>query len=124
MDVLLGLDRLPAATGPAAVTVGFFDGVHRGHQAVIGRTVGVARRRVLRAVAVTFDRHPREVFAPGTEPKLLTTLERRATLIAELDVDALLVLSFTEDFSRWPPEAFVARVLAEGLQARHVAIGT
>jgi riboflavin kinase/FMN adenylyltransferase len=97
--------------------------VHRGHQAVIRRAVQTARERDLTAVAATFDRHPREVFSPGREPRLLTTLERKEALIAELGVDALVVLEFTEEFSRWPPSDFVDRVLVKGLDARHVAVG-
>lgn len=106
------------------MTIGFFDGVHRGHRAVIGRTVEVGRSRALPTVAVTFDRHPREVFAPGTEPRLLTTLDRKAGLIGGLGVDTLVVLEFTEDFSRWPPEEFVRKVLADGLRAEHVVVGS
>lgn len=124
MEVLHGSGVLPLERGPTVVTVGFFDGVHVGHQAVLSRTVAEARRRGLPSVAVTFDRHPREVFAPGTEPPLITSLERRAELIGAQGLDALLVLEFTAEFAAWPPEAFVTRVLAEGLAAVHVAVGT
>jgi riboflavin kinase / FMN adenylyltransferase len=123
VDVVRGIEALPLGSGGSAVTVGFFDGVHRGHQAVIARTVQVARKRELTTVAVTFDRHPREVFSPGREPRLLTTLERKVALIAELGVDALAVLEFTEEFSRWPPQDFVDRILVKGLDARHVTVG-
>jgi riboflavin kinase/FMN adenylyltransferase len=124
MDIRQGLGSLPAGIGPASVTVGFFDGVHRGHQAVFRRTVDVARDRGIGAVAVTFDRHPREVFAPGTEPPLLTTLERKAALIDALDLDALVVLEFTHEFSTWSPNDFVDRVLVGGLRAEHVVVGS
>jgi riboflavin kinase / FMN adenylyltransferase len=124
MEVLRGIDSLPWARGAGAVTVGFFDGVHGGHQAVIRRTVDVAESRGLRAVAVTFDRHPREILTPGTVPQLLTTLERKAELIALLGIEALLVLEFTDDFSSWPPEEFVRRVLVEGLAAEQVVVGS
>src|SRR5437763_4101350 len=123
MEVLRGVGALPLPDGSSAVTIGFFDGVHRGHQAVLGRTVEVARERNLVPVAVTFDRHPREILTPGTAPKLLTTLDRKASLIEPLGIEALLVLEFTEDFSRWPPEEFVDRVLVDGLAARHVVVG-
>src|SRR5438034_9397075 len=86
MDLVPGVASLPLDKGSTAVTVGFFDGVHRGHQAVIGRTVDVARQRDLVPVAVTFDRHPREILTPGKEPRLLTTLERKAQLIATLGI--------------------------------------
>src|SRR2546422_9222363 len=111
MEMRRGLDALPIDARATAVTAGFFDGVHRGHQSVLGRTVQVARERGLRSVAVTFDRHPREILTPGLEPPLLTTLERKSELIAALGIDALVVLEFTEEFSKWPPDDFVERVL-------------
>jgi riboflavin kinase/FMN adenylyltransferase len=122
MDLLQGTSTLPLE-GESAVTVGFFDGVHRGHQAVIGRALAVARERDLQTVAVTFDRHPLETLSPGKTPHLLTTLRRKAGLIEELGVDLLFVLEFTEAVSRWAPDVFVDRVLVEGLHARHVVVG-
>jgi riboflavin kinase / FMN adenylyltransferase len=73
---------------------------------------------------VTFDRHPREVYAPGTEPPLLTTLERKAALLERLGLDELVVLPFTEEFSLWTPEEFVDRVLVDELAARRVVVGS
>ncbi len=122
MEVLNGLGALPLE-GDSAVTVGFFDGVHRGHQSVIRRMVGVARQRGLRPVTVTFDRHPREVLTPEDVPALLTTLGRKRGLIEAMGVETLLVLEFDERFSRWPPEEFVARVLVDGLRAEHATVG-
>jgi riboflavin kinase / FMN adenylyltransferase len=123
MERLHGLEALPRPEGRAVVTVGFFDGVHVGHRAVLGRTVDAARERGLPSVAVTFDRHPREVLTPGKEPRLLTTVERKADLIQETGIDALLVLGFTEAFSRWPADDFVSRVLVDGLHADHCVMG-
>lgn len=123
MERLRGLEALPRPDGRAAVTVGFFDGVHLGHRAVLGRTVETARERRLPSVAVTFDRHPREVLTPGKEPRLLTTVERKADLIEETGIDVLLVLEFTEDFSRWPANDFISRVLVDGLRADHCVMG-
>ena len=123
MERLQGLGALPLAAERTVVTVGFFDGVHLGHRAVLGRTVEVARERGLPSVAVTFDRHPREVLTPGQEPRLLTTVDRKADLIEETGIDVLLVLEFTEEFSRWPAEAFITRVLVDGLHAAHCAMG-
>jgi riboflavin kinase/FMN adenylyltransferase len=124
MDLVSGVASLPLDKGPTAVTVGFFDGVHRGHQAVIGRTVDVARKQDLVPVAVTFDRHPREILTPGKEPRLLTTMERKAQLITALGIEALVVLEFDQDFSAWSPEEFVTRVLVEGLSAAHAVVGS
>ena len=123
MEIVRGLDRLPLEDEPAAVTVGFFDGVHLGHRAVLDRTVAAARERRIRSVAVTFDRHPREVLTPGREPRLLTTVERKAGLIAATGIDVLVVLEFTEPFSRVPAEDFVRDVLAGGIHAVHAVMG-
>ena len=123
MEIVRGLGALPLGGGPAVVTVGFFDGVHRGHQAVLGRVVDRARSRGLRAVAVTFDRHPREVLSPGSEPRLLMTVERKASAIAELGIDVLVVLAFDRDFSLLPADAFVRDVLVRGVGAVHAAMG-
>jgi riboflavin kinase/FMN adenylyltransferase len=122
MDVLHGIGSLPLEA-ESATTVGFFDGVHRGHQAVIGRVAEVARDGRLRSVVVTFDRHPREILTPGKVPLLLTSLRRKAALIESIGIETLVVLEFTEEFSRWPPEAFVERVLARGLRTRRAAVG-
>lgn len=123
MEVWQGRAALPADGVPSVVTIGFFDGVHRGHQAVFRRAAEHARRRGTRTVAITFDRHPRQVFAPDTAPKLLTTPRRKAELIEALGVDALSVLEFNVPFSKWSPEDFVDRVLIEGLSAVQVVVG-
>ena len=123
MEIVRGLDALPLDGGPAVVTVGFFDGVHLGHQAVLGTVVEGAHERGIRSVAITFDRHPREVLSPGNEPRLLTTVERKARSIARLGVDVLVVLEFDRDFSLMPADVFVRDVLAEGVHAVHAAMG-
>ena len=123
MERLHGLDTLPVDAERTVVTVGFFDGVHLGHRAVLERTAEAARDRGVPAVAVTFDRHPREVLAPGSEPRLLTTVDRKAGQIQEAGIDVLVVLEFTPDFSRRSADDFVANVLAGGLHAVHCVVG-
>jgi riboflavin kinase/FMN adenylyltransferase len=123
MDVVRGIESLPLPDGPSVVTIGFFDGVHLGHREVIARTVEAAAERGARSVAVTFDRHPRETLTPGEEPRLLTTLERKASLIEACGIDVLLVLAFTEEFSRVPAEDFVRDGLIDGLHAVHARVG-
>lgn len=123
MEFLEGIDALPRPDGPATVTIGFFDGVHLGHQTVFRRTVETARERGLTPVAVTFDRHPREILTPGREPRLLTTVERKASLVASTGIEILVVLEFTKEFSRWPAEVFVQKVLVDGLHAEHAVVG-
>lgn len=123
MERLSGLDALPLEDQGTVVTVGFFDGVHLGHRDVLASTVAAARNRGVRAVAVTFDRHPREVLTPGREPRLLTTVARKSHLIEETGIDVLLVLEFTEEFSRWPAERFLGEILRDGLHAIHCVMG-
>ncbi|MFC0529633.1 bifunctional riboflavin kinase/FAD synthetase [Phytohabitans kaempferiae] len=118
-----GYDAVPSGFGRSVVTIGVFDGVHRGHQATIGQAVKRARDAGLHAVVVTFDPHPSEVVRPGTHPAVLTEPRRKAELIAELGVDALCVVPFTLEFSRLSPEAFVHDVLVEHLHAAAVVVG-
>jgi len=123
MDVVRGLEALPLPDGPSVVTIGFFDGVHLGHRSLLSATVEAARERGSRSVAVTFDRHPREILTPGREPRLLTTIERKASLIADCGIDVLVVLEFTESFSTIVAEDFVRDVLIDGIHAVHVRVG-
>ena len=123
MDVVQGLESLPLADGPSAVTVGFFDGVHLGHRRVLDVVAERAAEHGLRSVAITFDRHPREILHPGTEPRLLTSVERKAELVAARGIDLLVVLEFDRDFSLTTAESFVRDVLARGVHARHAVMG-
>jgi len=123
VDVVRGIRSLPLAEELSVATVGFFDGVHLGHQAVLRTVVRRADERGVRSVAITFDRHPREVLSPGSEPRLLTTVERKAELIAASGVDVLVVLTFDRDFSLITAEDFVREVLVRGVHAVHAAMG-
>lgn len=123
MDLVRGLGSLPLDDRPCVVTVGFFDGVHLGHRRVFDVVVEGAARRGVRSVAVTFDRHPREVLHPGTEPRLLTSVERKADLVAGCGIDALVVLEFDRDFSLITAGAFVRDVLVTGVHAVHAVMG-
>jgi riboflavin kinase / FMN adenylyltransferase len=123
MHVVHGLGALPLSDEPSVVTVGFFDGVHLGHREVLARSVTRARERDMRSVAVTFDRHPREILTPGNEPRLLTSVERKAGLIEGTGIDVLVVLTFDEPFSQIPAEDFVRDVLVGGLHGRHAVMG-
>jgi riboflavin kinase/FMN adenylyltransferase len=120
---LNGLDAVPAGFGPSVVTIGNFDGVHRGHQAVLREVVAEADRRGLLSVAVTFDPHPVAVLFPERAPAVLTTLDHRLELLAATGLDAALVLEFTHEFARWSPERFVEDVFVAALHARLVVVG-
>ncbi|AUY51724.1 MULTISPECIES: bifunctional riboflavin kinase/FAD synthetase [Streptomycetaceae] len=112
-----GLEEIPGDWGRSVVTIGSFDGVHRGHQLIINRVVERARERGVRSVVVTFDPHPSEVVRPGSHPPLLAPQPRRAELIEALGVDAVLVLPFTAAFSQESPETFFQQVLVDALHA-------
>src|SRR3954451_7562032 len=118
-----GLESVPTGWGRSVVTVGVFDGVHRGHQQLIERAVERGRERGLPAVVVTFDPHPAEVVRPGSHPARLTSLGRRADLVAEFGVEAFCVLPFTVELSRTPPPEFAHEVLVERLHAADVVVG-
>ncbi|MFI0409704.1 bifunctional riboflavin kinase/FAD synthetase [Actinomadura sp. 3N508] len=118
-----GLDEVPADWGRSVVTIGVFDGVHRGHQRIVGTAAEEARRRGLRSVVITFDPHPDEVVRPGTHPPLLASTKRRIELLEGLGTDAVVVVPFTPALSRVPPEEFVQSVLVDRLHAAHVIVG-
>ena len=118
-----GLSAVPAGFGPSVVTIGNFDGVHLGHQGLLGTVVAAARKRGLPAVAVTFEPHPVAVLFPDRAPAVLTTSEHRLDLLAACGLDAVLVLEFTREFAQWSPERFVAEVFADALHAQLVLVG-
>ncbi len=114
---------VPQGWGPSAVTLGNFDGVHRGHQAVLERLTAQARARGLRCVAVTFDPHPVAVVQPHRAHAALATLAHRLRLLGAAGVDATLVMEFTTELAAWSPKRFVAEVFAASLDARLVVVG-
>ncbi|UIZ91454.1 bifunctional riboflavin kinase/FAD synthetase [Corynebacterium sp. CNCTC7651] len=126
MDILHGLDAIPgdlAAGGGTVVTIGVFDGVHRGHQLLITEAVARAKELGVPCVVMTFDPHPRTIFAPESAPAELTPLTERARHIAELGVDTLLVIDFRKELAGDSPEEYVRDVLLGKLGARHVVVG-
>lgn len=118
-----GLEDIPEDWGRSVVTIGSYDGVHRGHQLIIKHAVDRARELGVPSVVVTFDPHPSEVVRPGSHPPLLAPHHRRAELCADLGVDALLILPFTTEFSKLSPADFVAKVLVDKLHAKAVVEG-
>jgi riboflavin kinase/FMN adenylyltransferase len=118
-----GLEDVPDDWGRSVVTIGVFDGVHRGHQRVIGRAAEVAAHLRLPVVVVTFDPHPDEVVRPGSHPPFLCTTRRRAQLLAGLGADAVCMLPFTREFSLLGPDEFVRAVLVDRLHAARVIVG-
>ncbi len=112
-----------AAQPPVALTVGNFDGIHRGHQAMLERLVGEARRRSLASCVLTFEPHPREFFSPLVAPTRLTSLREKYELLAARGIARVHVQRFTRSFSAIAPEVFIEQVLAKRLKARWLLVG-
>ena len=108
---------------PHAVTIGNFDGLHLGHQAMLARLQAVARARGLPSCVLSFEPHPREFFQPEQAPARLSSLREKADYLATLGIDRLHVFRFDHAFSTLGAPTFVERVLVETLQARYVLVG-
>lgn len=121
--MLRGLDETPPDLDACVVTVGVFDGVHRGHQRVVGQAVSRASELRVPAVAVTFDPRPVEILAPDKAPPMLTTVGERIRLLGALGVDTVLALRFNREFSQLAPGDFVRATLVDALHARVVVVG-
>jgi len=107
----------------SVVTIGAYDGVHRGHQAVIEQVRQQAKILDAHSVVVTFDRHPASIVRPESAPLLLTDVDQKLELLAATGLDATCIVKFDEDSSREAPSDFVKRVLVDGLSAKRVIIG-
>lgn len=124
MDLAIGIDALGRyARRPRAVTVGNFDGVHRGHQILLRTLLEHAAEGALAPCAVTFYPHPATVVAPDRVPKLLTSIEERIALLERYGAKDVVPLCFDEAFASLSAEEFARRVLADGLCAKYVVIG-
>src|SRR6202012_821174 len=109
--VFRNLSEIPASFGPTVIAIGNFDGVHRGHQAIIGNVRQRARELGAKSVALTFDPHPVRVLRPDQAPPLISPLAQRLDLLAATGLDATVVIPFTEDFSRLSAREFATQVL-------------
>lgn len=119
-----GLGEVPQDWDRSVVTVGVFDGVHRGHRVILDRARRLAVQLGAAVVAVTFDPHPSAVVRPDAQPLMLSTLEQRVRLLGEAGTDAVVVLPFTKELSSWTPAEFVDRVLVDRLAAVGVVVGS
>ena len=118
------LDEVTPGFGPSAVSIGNFDGVHRGHQEVFTRLLDTARERAAQSVVVTFDPHPALVHRPESHPGLIMGLEDKLDALEETGVDAVLVLPYSLEFSDLTPEQFLVDYLVRPLGAISLVIGS
>lgn len=123
MERWRGLESIPPSWGRCVLTIGVFDGLHRGHQALVEATVKRAAELGLPSVMMTFDPHPVEVVRPGSHPAELITLRRKAELAAELGIDVFLVVPFSPAVMAMPAEEFVHDVIVGRLHAAAVVVG-
>lgn len=123
MQILRHYENTPDDVRGGVVVMGNFDGVHRGHQAVIGKGAELARNRTEPLVVVTFEPHPRSFFRPHDPAFRLTSFRNKAHHIEALGVDVLIVLNFDETLSRLTAQDFVQNVVVEGLAARDLVVG-
>ncbi len=115
--------QVPDDWPASVVTIGVFDGVHRGHRELIRAAVGQAARNALPCVVMTFEPNPAEVVGHGEPPTRIATLQHRVRLIRELGVDAIIEITFTKELAQWSPERFAAELLRDRLHAATVVVG-
>lgn len=118
VPVYRAVGEIPSGFGPSFAAIGNFDGVHRGHQEILGSVVEEARACGARALAITFDPHPESVLRPQRAPKLLTPTAERLRLLAKTGVDAVVLLTFDQSLAHMAPREFVSQVLVNALDVR------
>src|SRR5260370_4849480 len=123
MRLLYKIEDLALVPGPVYLAIGVFDGIHIGHQAVIGGAVRSARQKAGRAIVITFDPHPIRVLRPEKAPRILMTPANKRRAVEELGVDAMLTISFTPEFSKISAERFVQRLFQSANSLREIWIG-
>lgn len=124
MEVIRSRENIPESLRGAFVTIGNFDGVHLGHQFIFRRLVEEAHRAGRPAAAISFDPHPKRVLHPERRPfYLITTLEEKSRLLADLGVDAFILIPFSVEYARTSAEQFVQEILWERLRIRRILIG-
>ena len=123
MEILRSIPELERLRGPLFLAIGVFDGVHRGHQAVISTSADHARAANGTPVVVTFDPHPEKVLRPDHAPHLLTATEHKIALTRELGVGNLLIIHFDKQFAATEPEDFVAALVNHSKPLKEICVG-
>ncbi len=116
-------DNKEAMTEPCVATIGFFDGVHRGHQFLISHLVETAQQDGMPAVVITFDEHPRKVLQSDYQPEMLSTLDSKLLLLSKTEVDDAVVLHFTREMAAMSAREFMQQVLHDHLHVKKLFIG-
>ena len=124
MKIIEAADKLSQGNRKVCLAIGFFDGVHLGHQQIIRQTIDDARQREAVALVVTFDRHPNTVVAPHRVPPLIYSLSQKLRAIQALGTDTVLLLHFDKAFSQQPGDVFVRKLVGELGPVRSLCVGT
>ena len=122
-EVYFSMDSAQGRFGPCALTIGNFDGVHRGHQALLRATCDYAREHQLRPAVLTFHPHPAVFVAPNRVPELICSLEDRIRLLTEAGAERIMVLPFNEHLAVFTPQEFISQIVVKGLHAQAVLVG-
>jgi riboflavin kinase/FMN adenylyltransferase len=123
MEILRSISELERLRGPLFLAIGVFDGVHRGHQAVISTSADHARAADGTPVVVTFNPHPEKVLRPERAPHLLTATQHKIALIRNLGVRHLLIINFDKQFAATEPEVFVQQLVVHAKPLREICVG-
>lgn len=123
MKLIYGIGKVKKNFKNAVLTIGVFDGVHRGHQALIKKAVEKAREINAQAVVMTFDPHPVHILRPETEKPLISSLSYRLRLIEKLGAVVCIVVHFTKRFSQLSPQKFIKRYLVDKIQLKEIFVG-
>jgi riboflavin kinase/FMN adenylyltransferase len=122
-QVFFSMDSAQGRFGPCSVTIGNFDGVHRGHRALLKANCDYAKQNNFRAAVLTFHPHPAVFVAPHRVPLLICNIEERVRLLGEAGAEHILVLPFNELLAQFTPEEFVSQIIVKGLHARAIFVG-
>jgi len=123
MKIINDVQKINSTFENVVLTVGSFDGVHKGHQTILQQVVDTARECKGTPAVLTMEPHPREFFAPDNAPNLLTSLEKKAALLEEFGVEVLFILPFDDTTANMIAEDFIQHILYEKCQASHVIVG-
>jgi riboflavin kinase/FMN adenylyltransferase len=122
MDILSTLDNIEI-DGRSILTIGSFDGLHRGHQEIVKKVVSQAQMQQCQSIVITFDPHPRHILDKGSKLPLLISLEKKVSLLEGLHVDKVLIIPFTEEFSKIPAQEFMDKIIISNFNPEHIVIG-